>query len=113
MSAVKFVFEDSQVYQKVIVFVNKIYEVSSSFPQTENYKLTTRFTQAATAITFNIATKNSNIKPSFFEQSKTSLDSVNECLNCIAIAKNQNYISEEAAYNLRLDLEELSQMIVA
>lgn len=111
MSEPKFSFEDLKVYQKAIVFINNVYEITSKFPITENYRLTSQFIKAATSVALNIAEGSDDTDAQFRRFLRIALQSLKECVVCITIANNQNYISADEYQKFRKDLTELSKMI--
>ncbi|MFT7899283.1 four helix bundle protein [Tenacibaculum ascidiaceicola] len=111
MKEIKFQFEDLKVYQKSLDFVDIVYKVSNTFPKEENYRLTSQFIRAATSVALNIAEGSGDTNPQFSRFLQIALGSVKECVVCVAIAKNQKYISIEEENNLRERLEELSKKI--
>lgn len=50
-----FNFENLQVYQKSLDFVDLAYEVAQDFPRSELYNLTSQFKRASVSISLNIA----------------------------------------------------------
>ena len=93
MSEIKFKFEDSKVYQKSIIFIDKVYVITSKFPKEESYRLTSQFVRAATSIALNIAEGSGDTNAQFRRFLRIALQSLKECVVCLTIAKNQNYIS--------------------
>lgn len=55
MEDIKFKFEDLQVYQKALDFVDIAYNITKKFPEIERYGLTSQFIRAAVSIALNIA----------------------------------------------------------
>ena len=51
----QFEFEKLDVYQKSLVFVNRVYEITERFPQLEQFGLGSQFRRAAVSIPLNIA----------------------------------------------------------
>lgn len=111
MKNLKFKFEDLKVYQKSILFIDNVYEVTSRFPKEENYRLTSQFIRAATSIALNIAEGSGDTNAQFRRFLRIALQSLNECVVCITIAKNQNYITVDENGQCREDLTEISKMI--
>jgi four helix bundle protein len=50
----RFHFEDLVVYQKSLLFVDRVYEITEKFPSSERYNLVDQFRRAATLIALNI-----------------------------------------------------------
>ena len=113
MNKIKFKFEDLKVYSKSIDFVDEVYKLSEDFPVSERFGLTWQFTRAAISISLNIAEGSSDSDKQFNRFLQIALNSVNECVVCLTIAKRQNYISFETDNDLREKLVELSKMITS
>jgi len=60
-----FSFENLQVYQKALQFIDKVYLLTSSFPQFEMYTLTSQFRRAANSIALNIGEGSGGTKKEF------------------------------------------------
>ncbi|CAN5405530.1 hypothetical protein BH23BAC2_BH23BAC2_22300 [soil metagenome] len=106
-----FSFENLQVYQKSLDFVDLVYEVTKEFPKSELYNLTSQFKRAAVSIALNLAEGAGDSNAQFSRFLQISLDSVKECVVCSTIAKRQRYISAEKDLEFRSKLAELSKMI--
>ncbi|KRP28310.1 MAG: four helix bundle protein [Cryomorphaceae bacterium BACL22 MAG-120619-bin32] len=106
-----FKFEELSVYKKSIDFIDNVYIISKTFPKDENYRLTSQFIRASSSISLNIAEGSGDTNPQFSRFLRISIGSIKECIVCITIAKNQNYISEKENIELREKLVELSKMI--
>ena len=113
MKTIKFKFEDLKVYQKSLDFVDTVYNTTKQFPSEENYRLTSQFIRAATSISLNIAEGSGDTNPQFSRFFKISLGSIKECVVCVTIANNQNFITKNESLILREKLAELSKMITA
>ena len=109
----KFTFEDLKIYQKALVFIDEVYKVSSNFPQSERFSLTSQFQRASTSIVLNIAEGSADTDKQFYRFLQIALGSINECVVCATIAEQQHYISEEKENELRQALAELSKMITS
>jgi four helix bundle protein len=107
----KFRFEDLQVYQKSLDFVDLAYGVSKKFPTTEMYNLTSQFKRAAVSISLNIAEGAGDTNPQFNRFLQIASDSIKECVVCLTIANRRKYISEDENLANRRKLAELSKMI--
>lgn len=111
MNKIKFKFEDLKVYSKSIDFVDAVYKISEDFSVSERFGLTSQFTRAAISISLNIAEGSSDSDKQFNRFLQIALNSVNECVVCLTIAKRQNYITLETNNELREKLVELSKML--
>ncbi|PQJ75476.1 four helix bundle protein [Polaribacter gangjinensis] len=111
MEDVTFKFEELTVYKKAIEFINDAYNVSKTFPKSEIYGLTSQFLRASNSIALNITEGSGDTNLQFSRFLKIALGSVKECVVCLTIAKNQQYITLEKNSELRIKLVELSKMI--
>jgi len=105
MENVKFNFEDLQVYQKALDFVDLAYSLSSKFPKQELYGLTFQLNRAAVSIALNIAEGAGDSNAQFNRFLQISIDSVKECVVCSTIAERRKYISIENNNTMRIRLE--------
>ncbi len=113
MKTSKFTFEDLKIYQKAIVFIDEMYKVTSTFPQSERFALTSQFQRASTSIALNIAEGSADTDKQFHRFLQIALGSINECVVCVTIARQQEYVSELKEQELRQLLIELSKMITS
>jgi len=113
MKTSKFTFEDLKIYQKAIVFIDEMYKVTSTFPQSERFALTLQFQRASTSIALNIAEGSADTDKQFHRFLQIALGSINECVVCVTIARQQEYVSELKEQELRQLLIELSKMITS
>src|SRR6056297_367900 len=107
----KFRFEDLQVYQKALDFVDQAYEVSKKFPHSELYNLTSQFKRAAVSIPLNIAEGAGDTDAQFNRFLQIAGGSVKESVVCSTIANRQKFISDQENLENRKKLAELSKMI--
>ena len=107
----KFKFEDLQVYQKSLDFVDLAYEVSKKFPKSELYNLTSQFKRAAVSVSLNIAEGAGDTDAQFNRFLQVSSHSIKECVVCSTIANRQGFISDQENLVNRNKLAELSKMI--
>src|SRR5690606_12356488 len=111
MEESQFNFENLQVYQKSLDFVDLVYQVTKEFPKAELYNLTSQFKRAAVSIALNTAEGAGDTNAQFSRFLQIAQDSVKECVVCSTIAKRQNYITPEKDSGIRSRLAELSKMI--
>ncbi len=111
MEEVKFRFEDLKVYQKALDFVDCVYDICDSFPNSEKYGLVSQFTRASISIALNIAEGSADTDKQFNRFLQMALDSLNECVLCSTISKRRAFITEDNDKNIRKQLAELSKMI--
>jgi len=102
-------FQDLIVWQKAHQFVLDSYKVTSNFPRTEIYSLTTQFRRAAISIPANIAEgfkkKGKADKVRFYNIAQGSLE---ECRYYLILANDLNYCDSS---QLIIQLEEISRML--
>ncbi|MEW4923884.1 four helix bundle protein [Algibacter sp. 2305UL17-15] len=110
MKEIKFNFEDLKVYQKSLDFIDSAYKQTNKFPKSEDYALSSQFKRASVSIALNIAEGSGDTNAQFNRFLNISNGSIKECVVCSTIAKRLNYLSEDADYDNRLRLEELSKM---
>ena len=110
MSDSVFSFENLQVYQKSLDFVDMVYLVSKQFPNSESYNLTSQFKRASVSISLNIAEGAGDTDAQFNRFLQVAMDSIRECVVCTTIAKRQNFVNEEQYVEIRNRLTELSKM---
>jgi four helix bundle protein len=106
-----FRFEELNVYQKALNFLDQVYSLSALFPAHEMYGLSSHFKRAAHSIVFNIAEGSGNNKEQYINNLKFSKGSVKEAIICSEIACRQGYISEEQKEEIREKLIEISKMV--
>lgn len=108
-----FKFEELQVYQKSLVFIDDVYLITGKFPKEEIYGITSQFRRASTSIALNIAEGAGSSNSEFKRYLQIALNSVKECVVCNEIAFRQKYLDEADYYKFRNELVELSKMITA
>ena len=106
-----FHFEKLSVYKKSLDFIQLIYKITSNFPDNERFGLISQFRRAVISIALNIAEGSGNSDQQFIRYLKISKGSIRECLVCLTIAYNLDYIKKETEINLREKLTEISKML--
>ena len=106
-----FRFEELNVYQKALNFLDKVYSLASLFPAHEIYGLSFHFKRSAHSIVFNIAEGSGNNKEQYINNLKYSKGSIKEAIICSEIACRQGYISDEQKEEIREKLIEVSKMV--
>ena len=107
----KFEFEGLIVYQKSLELINLVYKITRHFPDSERYMLTHQFIRAAHSVALNIAEGTGGTKSEFKNFLRIAKRSVRECVVCITIAHEQEYISKEENENIRTRCAEISKML--
>lgn len=104
-------FEDVEIWKKSHAWVLKIYRLTESFPKHELFGLTSQLRRAAVSVPANFAEgfrkTGKADKLRFYNIAQGSLE---ECRYYLILAKDLNYGD---ASQLKLDLEEISKMLVS
>ncbi|MDT0650811.1 four helix bundle protein, partial [Autumnicola edwardsiae] len=111
MEEVHFNFEDLKVYQKALGFTDFVYDLTSKFPASEKYGLSSQFTRAAVSVALNTAEGSGDSDPQFHRFLQIAEGSVRECVTCSTIAYRRDYITNEENKKARIALLELLKMI--
>ena len=106
-----FKFEELQVYQKALDFVDLAYETTQLFPKSELYILTSQYKRAALSIALNTAEGHGDTNAQFNRFLQIAINSVKECVVCSTVARSQKFITKEQDEHNRVKLAELSKMI--
>ena len=105
-------FEDLVAWQKARVFIKHTYQLTSRFPNTEQFGLTSQFRRAAVSIAANIAEGYKRMgkddKLRFYNYSQGSLE---ECRCYIYLANDFSYISSAEAEKMIDEIEETSKIL--
>lgn len=105
-------FKDLVVWQKAHDFVLTVYKHTATFPKEEAYGLTSQFRRAAISCPANISEgfpkKGKADKLRFFNISQGSLE---ECRYYCVLAKELNYIDEEAYLILETKAQDVSKIL--
>ena len=107
----EFDFEKLAVYQKSLVFADKVYETARTFPSEEKYGLSDQFRRASLSIPLNIAEGQGQSSMQFKRYLNIAKGSVRECVATIEMASRRKYFNSAARDALRADCIELSKMI--
>ncbi|OGH23646.1 MAG: hypothetical protein A2958_02635 [Candidatus Levybacteria bacterium RIFCSPLOWO2_01_FULL_38_13] len=91
----KFRFEDLNVYQEALRFVDSIYSLTSKWPKDEIFGLTNQFRRASVSIALNIAEGTSRTKRNFRHFLDLSKGSCFECAAILSIPRSRKYINQE------------------
>ena len=108
---VHFGFEDLKVYQKTLIFIDRVYSITNNFPKSELYSLTSQFRRAANSIALNLGEGSGGTSTEFIYFIRIAFRSLRECIVCIQIAFNRNYISNVERDELRNMLDEIARML--
>ncbi|BAZ02785.1 S23 ribosomal protein [Tolypothrix tenuis PCC 7101] len=104
-------FQDLIVWKKAHQFVLAVYKLTSQFPKSEIYGLTSQFRRAAVSIPANIAEgfkkKGAADKARFMNTAQGSLE---ECRYYLILTKDLGY---DDTSELMLQLEEVSKLLTS
>ncbi|MEW6493351.1 MAG: four helix bundle protein [Cyanobacteriota bacterium] len=104
-------FQDLIVWQKAHQFVLSVYRLSSEFPKTEIYGLTSQLRRAAISIPANIAEGfKKRTKPDKARFMNIAQGSLEECRYYLILAKDLKYCD---SLGLISQLEEVSKLLEA
>ena len=110
MKEEEFEFQKTEIYQQIMNYIQKIYNITRRFPKEELYGLTNQIRRASISIALNFAEGwgryNKKEKSQFYKIARAS---ILECLAAVDIAKNLNYVKEPIYHDLLRESEELSK----
>jgi len=112
MKEFKFDFENLKVYEKGLIFIDKVFVIYKKLNQEYKYSIGSNFIRAAMSITNNIA--EGNDKKSKKDKNKyfgISSDSARECVSVLNVLSRQNLIDNKVCLELRQDVREITSMI--
>lgn len=109
-----FKFEKLIIWQKAMDFGEEIHQLSTTFPKSEMYNLTSQIVRASDSVALNISEGS-------IEQSKAkfgrflgySIRSVAEVVTCLYKAKRRGYITEDVFNKLYNDCFNLMNMTIS
>ena len=101
-----------QVWQKAIRLVEKIYIISSNFPENEKYGLTSQIRRCAVSISANIAEGTGRDSDADFDKFlKIAVGSLYELDSHIEVALLVGYIPESIKDEILEQLDEINRML--
>jgi four helix bundle protein len=105
-------FNDLIVWQKSMTLVERIYQVTASFPKEEIYGLTSQIRRAAISIPSNIAEGQSrHSTKEFLRFLSIALGSRSEVETQLIIASRLKYLGSDMAIELTAQLDELGRLL--
>jgi four helix bundle protein len=105
-------YSDLEVWKHGIELVQKIYELTKSFPQSEIYGLTSQIRRSSVSVPANIAEGWGRRKTKAFVQFLSiSSGSLYELETLLIIAGKQNYINNETLEKLLNEIEIIGKML--
>lgn len=106
-----FNFEQLDVYEKSMDFINQVYLITKNYPKEEMFGLTSQFRRAAVSISLNIAEGSARTKREFNRFVDMARGSVFECITILRISEKLNFVSHTKSNELRNKLVEISKML--
>jgi four helix bundle protein len=107
-------YEDLRIWQYAHELVLRIYQISSSFPKSEIYGITSQIRRASASVTANIVEGYyRNSRKEFVQFLYMARGSAGEVTSFLHIAKDLKYISEKDYNELRNKYERLLASISA
>jgi four helix bundle protein len=89
-------FENLEVWQLSLEFVDKIYKVADLLPDKERHNLRSQMIRAATSISLNIAEGSTSQSDAEFGRFvRIAIRSCIEVIACLHLARRREYIDEE------------------
>jgi four helix bundle protein len=105
-------YRDLIVWQKAMDLVDMIYELSRSFPSSEDYRLTSQITRAVVSVPANIAEGQARSTRRDFANFLTmAKGSLNEVDTLLTVAVRQGFVTEPATRPAFLLMTEVSKML--
>lgn len=94
-------FENLEVWQLSLEFVDKIYEVADLLPDKERHNLRSQMIRAATSISLNVAEGSmSQTDAEFSRFLGIAVRSCAEVVACLHLAKRRSYINQEMFFRV-------------
>ena len=107
-------FKDLEIWKRGIALVEKIYELTRSFPKEELYGLTGQMRRASVAVPSNIAEgfgrrHNAEYRQFLF----IALGSGAELINQVIISTRLGYLTKQISKEIQDEIEQLSKMTMS
>jgi four helix bundle protein len=107
-----FDFEKSELYQRSMKFLNRIYDLTKKYPQEEKRMLCYQLKRSALSINLNLAEGfGKYYKREKKQYYRTARASVKECVPGLRLSLNQSFINNDEFNELYLECFELSRRI--
>lgn len=105
-------FKELEIWKRSRLFCSKIYNLTSSFPESEKFGLTNQLRRASVSIPSNIAEGSSRASNKDFSRFlEITLGSCYEIETQLFIASDLKFISRTDLENLSEELQEIIKMI--
>lgn len=108
-----FRFEDLRLYDKVLNYVDWVFETTKLFPELDDNGLASKYRNASQAIAIRIAEGSGRTKSQFIYHLKQSKSAIRECVVLTTISHRFGYINDDDLETSRGQLIELSKMLGA
>ncbi len=103
---------DLVVWQRAMVFVQRIYEITERFPSHETYNLVSQLRRAAVSIPVNLAEGHGrHTDGAFARHVDIALGSTAEVDTLLQLAHDLGYLSKENLESLMAELEQIGRML--
>ncbi|MDD5259945.1 MAG: four helix bundle protein [bacterium] len=105
-------FEKLDVYQKSLVYVQHIYEITKVFPKDEKYGIVDQLRRASVSIPANIAEGSGRYhRKDYMQFLRMARASAYECIALLQISLNQKYLENGRYISLYSELVVITKMI--
>lgn len=108
-----FKFEELNVYKEALEFVNLVYDLTKSWPESETFGLADQFRRAAVSITLNIAEGTSRTRKDFGHFIATARGSTYESVAVATIAHKRGYLTRKEYDSVYEYCTKLAKMLSA
>ena len=105
-------YNDLEVYKKLIILNNKVYNITLNFPKFEKYELGSQLRRSANSIPANLAESFGNKQVNIYLQGiSIGMGELRETRHHLFTAFQRNYIEEIEYNDLLFKYEECSKML--
>ena len=112
MEEFRFDFENLNVYQKALDFIDEIFNLVKNIPREYRFSIGDNLIRAGLSIANNIAEGNDkSSKKERYRYFRTSSDSTRECVSVFIVLKRQRLIEDNVYWKLKRDAREITSMI--
>jgi len=110
----EYTFKKLEVWQLSMSLVKEIYGISSKFPESEKFSLSSQLKRAAISVPLNIAEGSARRSSREFASFvKIAMGSLVEVITCLDIAEKLGYLSEEANAGIQGTIQGLYFKLIA
>ena len=102
-------FKKLKIWQMAMELSREIFKLSSSFPSSEKFGLTSQMNRCSVSMPSNIAEGSSRTNKSFSHFLDISLGSSFELQTQLLLANSQNYVSDDLAKHIENKIEEFQK----